>query len=559
LVLRRLSVHVRQISLRRSVAAFTLCLLGAAASACTQTRTAPEAGGRHSWTQPNVLRAALYLSPNSLNPIYTTNTGEVMLATLIFDPLVTVDEKGNEIPVLASVVPTLQNGGISSDGKTITYKLRHNVKWQDGAPFSSADVKFTWQAVMNPNNNVVSRRGYDVVASVDTPGPYTAVFHFREPFSPALETIFSESDEPYRILPKHLLGRYPNLNQIPFNAAPIGTGPFRFVKWLRGDRIELIANPDYFLGRPKLQRIVWRIIPDSNTQVTQMRDHEVDWLPEISGNEYRDLRGTPDVVIAKANSPSYSGIALNMAHPPLNDVRIRRALSYAIDKRKIMETTQFGQATLATEDIPAHEWAYNPNVPRYDYDPGRARTLLEQAGWKPGPDAVRTRAGARLSLLFVIPQGSTAAQTEATLVQSQLHAVGIESTIKTFSFTMLYATVAQGGILNGGKFDIATYPWISGTDPDDSSAFMCKFVPPAGNNIFHFCNAAFDAAERDALGHFDRSTRKAAYARTQTIMAQEIPQIYLFYRKQLHAISPDVRGFAPNGVTETWNAYRWSI
>ncbi|GAC1389591.1 MAG: peptide ABC transporter substrate-binding protein [Vulcanimicrobiaceae bacterium] len=535
--------------------------MAVAVTACTKTQTAGDTGGRHSWTTPNVLRVALYLAPNSLNPIYTTNSGEVGLAAMAFDPLVTVDDKGNDIPVLAAEVPTVQNGDITKDNKTITYKLRHNVKWHDGVAFTSDDVKFSWQAVMNPANNVQTRRGYDLVSSVDTPDKYTVVFHMKQVFPPAVETLFSSSDQPYSIIPKHLLAKYPDLNKVPFNSEPIGTGPFKFAKWLRGDRIEYVANPDYFLGKPKLDQIIWKIIPDSNTQTAQLRSHEIDWIPEINGQQYRDLRNheADGIVVARANSPSYEGLALNMERPPLTDPLVRQALAYGIDKKRIMDETQFGAADPATEDIPSYSWAYDPSVPKYDYNPEKAKQLLDRAGWKAGPDGIRVKNGQPLSLQFIIAQGSSSAQAIGTLVQAQLRPIGVDAAIKSYSFTMLYATKAMGGILNGGKYDIAVYAWVSGSDPDDSASFMCAYKPPAGNNIFAYCNKDFDAAERAALASFERPVRKAAYAKTQTLMAQDIPQIYLFYRKQLNAINPDFKGFASNGIIYSWNAYQWSI
>ena len=545
--------------MRRALAlAFTFVAISFAAG-CTRVGTAPGAGGRHAWTQPGVLRAVMYISPNTLNPILSTSTGEVMIATLMFDPLVTVDPQGNDLPVLAAQVPTLENGGISKDGRTLTYKLRHNVKWHDGAPFTSADVKFSWQAIMNPANNVTSRRGYDLVRGVDTPDPYTIVFHMRSRFAPAIETIFSESDSPYRVLPKHLLEHYPNLNSVAFNSNPIGTGPFKFVRWARGDHIELAANPNYFLGTPKIKQMIWKIITDTNTQSTQMRDHEVDFVPELAGPQYRDLRGKPDITIVLTKSPQYEAIGFNATHPPLDDVKVRQALSYAIDKNKIMGATQYGAATPATEDISDYSWAYNPNVTRFDYNPAKAMQILDADGWKTGPDGVRVKNGQRLSFLFTVAQGSSAAQAISTLTQSQLKAVGVETSIKSYTYTMLYAPMQQGGIYLAGKYDLNIYPWVAGADPDDSSTFTCAMIPPHGNNAYRFCNREFDAQEAIALSHFDRPTRKAAYARTQEIMAQQIPGVFLFYRKELTAVNPDLQGYDPNGITETWDAYRWSI
>jgi peptide/nickel transport system substrate-binding protein len=545
--------------LRRALALFSILAAASILGGCTRVGTAPGAGGRHSWTQPNVLRAALYISPNTLNPILSTSTGEVMLDTLIFDPLVTVDPNGRDLPVLAAQVPTLENGGISKDGLTLTYKLRHSVKWHDGAPFTAADVKFSWQAIMNSRNNVLSRRGYDLVQSVDTPDNYTVIFHMRKKFAPAIETLFSESDTPMRILPKHLLAQYANLNAVAFNSNPIGTGSFKFVKWARGDRIELVANPDYFLGAPKIKQFIWKIITDTNTQSTQMRDHEIDFVPELAGPQYRDLRNHPDIGIVLTKSPQYEAIGFNMSHPPLTDLKVRQALAYAIDKRKIMDATQFGAASPATEDISDYSWAYNPNVVRYDYNPSKAMQILDADGWKTGPDGVRVKNGQRLTLLFTIATGSSAAQAISTLTQSQLKAVGVETSIKSFTYTMLYAPMQQGGIYLGGKYDINIYPWVSGADPDDSSQFMCSTIPPNGNNAYRFCNHEFDAQQAVALAHFDRPTRQRAYDRTQEVMAQQIPGVFLFYRKEITAVNPDLQNYAPNGITETWDAYRWSI
>ncbi|MBC5803272.1 MAG: hypothetical protein GIX03_09845, partial [Candidatus Eremiobacteraeota bacterium] len=247
--------------------------------ACTRVgTTSPASGALHSWTHPNEMRIAMVASPNTLNPLLSTQEQEQAAEVLAFDPLIAADPQGHDVPVLAARVPTLENGDISRDGLAITYHLRHGVVWQDGAPFSSHDVAFSWRAVMNPNSTIVTRHGYDDVARVDTPDRYTAVFRLKRPFAPAVHTFFAASDAPYDILPAHLLERYKSLNGLAFNSSPIGTGPFRVVRWLRGDHIEYVANDRYFLGKPKLRRIVWHFVPDENTIVEQMRAHEIDWF-----------------------------------------------------------------------------------------------------------------------------------------------------------------------------------------------------------------------------------------------------------------------------------------
>ena len=219
---------------------------------------------------------------NTLNPILATQQLEVQAMAFAMDGLIATDPEGHDVPMLAARVPTLENGDIAKDGRSITYHLRHGVVWQDGAPFSSRDVAFTWQAIMNPNTNVATRHGYDQVTRVDTPDPYTAVFRLKRPFAPAVHTFFAHSDSVYFILPAHLLEKYHDLNDIPFNSLPFGTCPFKVVRWLHGDRIEYVANDNYFLGKPKLRHIVVRIVPDENTIVDEMRAHEIDWFAQAS-------------------------------------------------------------------------------------------------------------------------------------------------------------------------------------------------------------------------------------------------------------------------------------
>lgn len=517
------------------------------AAGCTKqggnaANTAPSSGG-------GVLRVANYAEPTSLNPLLGTNTAENFLASLAFDELVTIDDKGNDVPDLAAVVPTLQNGGISKDGLTITYHLRHNVKWQDGAPFSSADVKFSWQAVMNPDNNVVERRGYDQVASVDTPDAYTAVFHLKRPFSPFIDTVFGESDDPYRIVPEHILGKYHDINKVPFNQLPIGTGPFKVTRWIHGDRIEFTANPFYFRGAPKLKGITVLDVPDSNTQEAELRSHDIDLAIDISTSNIHNLRIRPTagVTTLLAKSPAYNSIMFNVKHPPLDDVRVRQAIVYAIDEKRIIDTLTYGTGVPAIADLSDFYWAYDPSIQTYPYDPQKAKQLLAAAHALP------------LTLQLVYGSGNPTARQIGVQVQSDLQAAGINVEIKTYTYTVLYATKALGGILNSGKYDLAEYSWVAGADPDDSSQWMCSMAPPAGNNVTQYCNPQLDAAEQDALTHFDRARRKKDYALTQRLLVRDAPAAFQYYQRLRYALSTKLQNFRPNGVSEGWNAFEWNI
>ena len=545
---------MRRIAARRIAAALVLVMVSLSNHGCSKGGPGPSGGG-------DVLRVGLWAEPTSLNPLLATNTAENFLASLDSDLLVTIDDKGNEVPDLAAAVPTLQNGGISKDGLSITYHLRRNVKWQDGAPFTSADVKFSWQAVMNPDNNVVERRGYDQVRSVDTPDAYTVIFHLKQPFAPFVDTVFGESDDPFRVVPKHLLANYPNVNRVPFNQLPVGTGPFKVTRWIHGDRIELVANPNYFRGKPKLKAITVFVIPDGNTAESELRAHDIDLVPDIATANLNNLRirRTAGVTTLLAKGPAYNSLIYNTKHPPLDDVRVRRALNYAIDEKRIIDTLTYGTAVAAAADLSDFYWAYEPNVMRYPYDLAKASALLDEAGWKMGAGGIRMKNGQRLTLELSYGQGNATSRAMGVQIQQDLRKAGVDLQIKTYNYTIFYATKAMGGILNSGKYDIAEYSWISGADPDDSSGWMCAMAPPDGNNVTQYCNPQFDAAERDALTHFDRARRKKDYAITQRMLASDAPAAFQYYQRRRYGLSANLQNFTPNGVSEGWNAYQWSM
>ena len=486
---------------RWSALAAALLLLASACSKQSGTGAPAKPAG--------ILRVAGFAEPTSLNPLLGTNTAENFLSSLAFDLLVTLDDKGNEVPDLAESVPTAENHGVSADGRTVTYHLRHGVTWQDGAPFTSADVKFSWQAVMNSaNNNVVERRGYDQVASVDTPDAYTVVFHLRQPFAPFVDTVFGESDDPFRIVPKHLLAQYPNINRIPFNQKPIGTGPFQVVRWYHGDHVEYTANPHYFGGAPKLRTILVYTVPDGNTQMAELRSHTSDLLLDISATTYHGLREVSGVKTLLVKAPSYTSIVFNFRRPPLNDVRVRRAIISSINDPRLVRDVTFGTGTVAIADLSDFYWAFDSSIKPYPYDPSLAGRLLDQAGWRRDASGMRSKGGRRLSLQLVYGAGSATAQGIAVEVQSDLRRAGIDVPIKIYPYSMLYATQQLGGILQSGKFDLAEYAWVAGADPDNSSQWLCRMAPPKGNNIGNYCDRSLDAAEATALNHFDRAARK---------------------------------------------------
>ena len=514
------------------------------------------AGAPNPWTIPDTMRLAITISPNTLNPILITTAYENDIARIAFDGLVAITQDGTATPDLAIEVPTLKNGGISRDGKTIRYKLRHNVKWHDGVPFTSRDVAFTQAAIMNPRNNLNTRIGYDEVERVETPDAYTVVFHMKHPFAPAVTALMGADAN---IIPAHLLEKYPDLNHVDFNAAPIGTGPFKFVKWVRGDRIEYVANDDYHLGKPRLRKVIVKIIPTDNTAATQLRSHELDWYTRAQTISFRDLRDVPGLRLLALKQNAYRSLIINTAHPPLDDVRVRRALSAAIDRQRLVDRVAFGTADTACGDLPPLSWAYDPKVKCIPYDPAAAKRALEALGWKAGSDGMLAKDGHPLTLSLTYSSGQ--AETEAVVIQIQdmLKQAGVNTDVHGYDPAMLFGLASNGGILSNGRFDLNVSSFIGRPDPDDSRQVTCANRPPKGFNFSMYCSPEMEAAQRASLSALDPAKRKIAVSKIQHLLASDVPQIYIWWPRELHIVNSDVKGAEdPPGLASRL-PYRWSI
>ena len=534
-----------------------LLLLAAALSGCT--RAERESSERHPWTRPGILRIAVNEEPKNLNPLLAGTTIEIFIDRLLFEPLLSADPRGNTVTMLAAAVPSQSNGGISADGLTVVYHLR-KASWSDGVPVTSRDVAWSWQAIENGDNDVVSRHGYDDVRSIDTPDARTAVVHLKRRFAPFVNTFFAESDQPYEIVPAHVLARYPNVNRVPFNAVPsVVDGPFTFESWRRGDRIVLDANRRFFQGPPRLNRIEVAFVPNEDSAINLLATHAIDYIFQPTIQTYPTLRTLRDARIVWVNVNGYEGMEFNLSRPALADRRVRTAIAAALDKNALTREMTHGELAVATEDLPNWIWAFDPAVRSVPYDPAAAKALLARAGWVAGPDGIARKHGRPLDLLLVTDNATATHRSESVLIQAALRRIGIVVDVKTYPFDLLYAPEGMGGIQHGGKFDMLVYTWYSGIDPDNSSQLTCDNFPPLGYNDPHYCNPAMDALQASALVRYDRPSRKAAYSKIEKLLSVDNPVLYFWWQRQQEAISVDFHGFAPNPVTESWNAWQWSI
>jgi peptide/nickel transport system substrate-binding protein len=411
-------------------------------------------GALHPWTHPDVFRYGDQIEPDSLNPYLSNALAAGRMEATIFSGLLRYGPHGTLLPDLATAVPSLANGGISRDGKTFTYHLNRRALWHDGVPVTAEDVVFTWHAIMDPHNNVTSRAGYDHIASVIAVDPHTVRIVYRDLFAPALNN-FSAGPSRKAILPKHVL-EHEDFNTAAFNSAPIGSGPYRFVRWDRGEKLELAAFPQYFRGRPAIARIEDRVVPDTNTLFNAVRTHDLD-AAEIEASYVALAKASPGIALVEGSTLSYRHIDYNTSQPGLNERDVRLALSYAIDRDAIFRKIYFGIGERNPGDeLVSFGWG-DPTLKPYPYDPARAAAMLDRAGWKRGPDGVRVKNGRRLSLVMRAIAGQKPAEAVEVQLQSSWSKLGVDLIIKNSPGTTLFAN--ETGPLARGDFDVAFYAY----------------------------------------------------------------------------------------------------
>ncbi len=520
-------------------------------------------GGAGAGASPDVVRTAIGTDPPGLNPLVFDNAQVSYLAPLIHGYLLRTDGAGRLIPDLATVVPSRANGGVSADGRTVTYHLRRGVRWHDGAPFGAKDVVFSFAAAANPNNSVPDRTGFDHVAAVRALDPFTVQVRLTRPFSPFVASCFTlGANDPYPVLPAHLLAGKHDLNRDAYNAAPVGLGPYKFASWDRGSKIMLAADPHYFRGAPAIPRIEIDIVPDPNTLATLWKAGAIDLvIARVQlGRTFLDaLRTRSGAHVVLQPHYEFDFVQMNLMHPPLDDARVRRAIAAAIDRTRIMRNLD-GELWLDadTDRLPG-QFAYDASIAQPRYDVAAAARLLDAAGWRMQRDGTRRKNGRALALDFVATTESKTTGRFGLLVQQDLAKAGIRVELKSYGYNQIWASKADNGIFQTGRFDLAYSGWQPNVVADHSYLFRCDTRPPNGDNFGGVCDPAIEAAAREELGASADPAREAAGDRalTRRLVAQT-DVIFLGFNREAVAYRDGLEGIVPSVTgTHLWNAWAW--
>ncbi len=537
---------------RRLAAALAVLVL---AGGCTRGGPKGATGARSAWTIPGVLRLGEDEEPDSLNLMFAHTAATDTIAGLLFSFVLRIDPRGNYVPDLATQVPTLANGGISPDGKRIVVHLRRGVVWADGAALTSADWLFTYRAVMNPENNVKTRYGWDAIASASAPDPYTIVIALKRPNVAALG-ILAMGGAAYPPLPAHLLATLPNLNATSFNERPLSSGPYLLKEWNHGSSLVFVPNPRYFRGAPKLKQVIWKVVPDVNTLFNQLATHEIDVYPNVSANGIPRLSSIAGIRVDRRLIADWRHLGINVSRPLLADVRVRRAIAEAVDWKRINDTVFHGIDTLALSDIFPESWAA-PALPPYRYDPAGAKRLLNDAGWRLGADGVLHKGAQTMHLNIYATTGHQENTESQVLIQSMLHNVGIDIAIRNYPGSYLFA---MDGPLYTGKYDLEWSIETNGPDPDNSGDWSGAFIPPRGANTSWLNDPIVNATSAAAASTFDLTARKRLYQREEERLREVVPAVFFSWRMNYTAMNDDLKNYVPAAfIGDSWNAWKWSI
>lgn len=499
-------------------AATSLPAQPAATSAPAQpaATAAPKAGG--------TLRIGLDVDAGSGDPRLMRDTSAFRLKELVFSGLVYIKPDYSPAPQLAE-------SWDNPDPKTWIFKLRKGVKFHNGQELKAEDVKYTYETELDEKTAAPNRSFYTPIQKIEAVDDYTVKFTLDSAYGPFLSYM------DFAILPKAVAEK----QGADFGNAPIGTGPFKLVSWKRGDTIELEAFKDYVEGAPKLDKVVFKIVPDNSARVVALESGDLDLVQSpLSPQDVTRLQTKTGFKVARTPAAGYTYIGLNTADPILSDVKVRQALSYLVNREQILSSIYKGIGQVGRGPIPIGMWAYSADIPSYDYNPDKAKTLLDDAGWKAGAGGVRSKGGAPLKLTLRTHTEDPDRRQVIEVLQAEFTKAGIQADTTVADFpTMLNDMTA-------GKYQIAVIGWLNLANPD--RAMFRQFTVGGAGNYGKYNNPDVDKLIKDARGVLDQNKAKEMYQTATRQIVADAPYIFLQYQEYIAIYRSNVTGFALNPV-----------
>lgn len=497
----------------------------------------PVAGGR-------ILMGSIG-EPSNLTPYLSTDSASSEITDLLFVAPLRFDKDLNVVPWAASSYEVLD------EGKRLRFQLRDDLKWEDGTPLTADDVEFTYKVMVDPKTPTAYAENFLTVHKFVKTGRLTFEVFYEKPYARALMTWMGA------ILPKHVLEGQ-DLMTTSFARRPVGAGPFRLKSWDAGSKLTLIASDTYFEGRPCLDEVVYRLIPDPSTMFLELRAGRLDMM-SLSPQQYlRQTQGSwweEHWRKYKYLSFGYTFLGFNLRHAFFQDVKTRRAISLAIDRQSLVTGVLLGQGVPTVGPYKPGTWAYNEKLLPVRQDLDTARRLLAEAGWQDTDnDGVLERDGKAFAFTILVNQGNDQRIKTAIIIQSQLRALGIRVQIRTVEWAAFIKEFVQTG-----RFDALILGWTITQDPDIFDVWHSSKARPGGLNFIGYRNAEVDALLLEARSTSDQARRKELYDRMQEILDAEQPYCFLYVPYALPVVQARFRGIepAPSGIM--YNFDRWWV
>jgi peptide/nickel transport system substrate-binding protein len=483
--------------------------------------------------------------PSTLLPLLASDSASHDVAGLIYNGLVRYDKNLKLEGDLA------RSWDVSRDGLTITFHLRKGVKWHDGVEFTSRDVLYTYRVTIDPKTPTAYADAFKQVKSASAPDRYTFRVSYDKPFAPALESWGME------ILPAHLLeGK--DITKSDLSRHPVGTGPFIFKEWVAGQKLVLKANPDYYEGRPYLDRYIYRIIPDNSTMYMELKSGSLDMMG-LSPVQYQRQTDTGEFRSSfnkyRYPASAYTYLGYNLRHPLFSDRRVRQALTMAINKDEIVHGVLLGMGQVAHGPYKPGTWAYNPHIRDFDYNPERARALLAEAGWREvNGDGVLMKNGKPFRFTILTNQGNAERLKTAEIIQWRLKKIGIDVRIRVIEWASFLSQ-----FIDKGNYEAVLLGWTIGPDPDLFDIWHSSKTGPKELNFVGYKNPEVDRLLVEGRGTFDQEERRRCYYRLQDILAEDQPYTFLYVPDALPVVSARFRGIQPAPAGIGYNLIKWYV
>lgn len=461
---------------------------------------------------PDTLVALIAVDAAQINPLYIQTVQDNIFNGFVFDSLTYSDQQFVPRPWLA------QSWTHTPDGLNWTVNLRHDVKWSDGVPFTADDVVYSYQTMLDPKVGFNGAGDIDYIKKVSAEGPYRVHFTLSN-----VSALFESSGMALYIFPKHILGKTPPDRQrfSDFGEHPIGTGPYMLANWRHDSEVVFERNPHWWHGTPKIKRLDFRVLFNPQAQIEALRTGSADLIDDLNYTGYLALQKVPHAKTMTFDSLYVDTYEVNLRRPGLSELPVRQAMQYARNRQAVIDGFFGGHGVPATSIIPLAltRW-YNPHTKTYPYDPAKARELLDRAGWRPGPDGIREKAGKRLSVEILVNQGSSLILDELQVMQAEFRAVGIDLAIRQLDFPSLVQRTYAG------KYDLIADSRGGTTDPDYYSVLHSSQVPPAGSNTTHFHDPVVDRVLTLGKRELNFEKRRGYYNIMQERLAEELPMLW---------------------------------